>query len=318
VLGRGSDIESVQEPHEPVYNPGMNWITRCPSCTTVYQLGDASLHAAKGWLRCGACHHVFDSTGLVLRWSTSPLEPLPSPAESESTSLDATLMGGTQKMPPPDSVADPVDRIELDDFLKKKEDRGAPVQTRHAQAELAAFESALSSFKSEPWLLETGDRPEPVPEPVPNKAGLARFGLLSLVFLLGLHLAYLQRDTMVAAWPASEPVIRHVCQTLGCQISPLRDAEGMVIDSSSLVQRSDDHVLTWSVRNATRTTLGMTAIELSLMDPQGKLVLRTVILPSQAGAPTTLSPGQSWSGHLKVQVSPELAFSDYRLLSFYP
>jgi len=54
------------------------------------------------------------------------------------------------------------------------------------------------------------------------------------------------------------------------------------------------------------------------MDQQGKLVLRTVILPSQTGAPPTLSPGQSWSGSLKVLVSPELLFRDYRLLSFYP
>jgi hypothetical protein len=54
------------------------------------------------------------------------------------------------------------------------------------------------------------------------------------------------------------------------------------------------------------------------MDPQGKLVLRTVVLPTQTGAPPSLSPGQSWSGSLKVLVSPELVFSDYRLLSFYP
>jgi hypothetical protein len=54
------------------------------------------------------------------------------------------------------------------------------------------------------------------------------------------------------------------------------------------------------------------------MDQQGKLVLRTVILPSQSGAPQTLSPGESWTGRLKVLVSPELVFSDYRLLNFYP
>jgi hypothetical protein len=59
-------------------------------------------------------------------------------------------------------------------------------------------------------------------------------------------------------------------------------------------------------------------MELSLLDPQGKLVLRTVILPAQAGAPQTLSPGQSWTGSLKVLVLPELVFSDYRLISFYP
>jgi hypothetical protein len=62
----------------------------------------------------------------------------------------------------------------------------------------------------------------------------------------------------------------------------------------------------------------MTALELSLMDQEGKLVLRTVVLPAQAGAQQTLSPGQSWSGSLKVLVSPDIVFSDYRVLSFYP
>lgn len=296
----------------------MNRITRCPSCTTVYRLGDAHLQAAKGWLRCGACSHVFDSTGLVLRWSPAPAEPPRSPELLQPDAPDAGALSPTQALQAPDVVVDPAERIALDDFLKKKEDHHTPVQTRHAQAELAAFESALSSFNSEPWVMEPSEQPEKGTDPAPARTWLAPAGLLSLVLLLVLHLAYLQRDAIVAAWPASEPAMRQVCQSLGCEISPLRDAEGVVIDSSSLVQRSEDHVLTWSVRNTTRSVVGMTALELSLMDPQGKLVLRTVLLPAQTGAPPTLSPGQSWSGSLKVQVSPELVFSDYRLLSFYP
>ena len=296
----------------------MNRITRCPSCTTVYRLGDAHLQAANGWLRCGACSHVFDSTGLVLRWSPAPAEPSRPPELLQPDAPDAGALSPTQALQAPDVVVDPAERMALDDFLKKKEDHHTPVQTRHAQAELAAFESALSSFNSEPWVMEPTEQPEKVTDPAPSRRWLAPAGLLSLVLLLVLHLAYLQRDAIVAAWPASGPAMRQVCQSLGCEISPLRDAEGVVIDSSSLVQRSEDHVLTWSVRNTTRSVLGMTALELSLMDPQGKLVLRTVLLPAQTGAPPTLSPGQSWSGSLKVQVSPELVFSDYRLLSFYP
>ena len=296
----------------------MNRITRCPSCTTVYQLEDAHLQAAKGWLRCGVCSHVFDSAGLVLRWTPAPAEPSRSPELPQPDASDADALSTTQALQAPDWVVDPAERIALDDFLKKKEDHHTPVQTRHAQAELAAFESALSSFKSEPWVMEPTEQPDKVTSSAPSRTWLAPAGLLTLVLLLVLHLAYLQRDAIVAAWPTSEPAMRQVCQTLGCEISPLRDAEGVVIDSSSLVQRSDDHVLTWSVRNTTRRVLGMTALELSLMDPQGKLVLRTVLLPAQTGAPPTLSPGQSWSGSLKVQVSPELVFTDYRLLSFYP
>jgi len=296
----------------------MNRITRCPSCTTVYQLGDAQLQAAKGWLRCGVCSHVFDSTGLVLRWTPALAEPSRSPELPQPDASDADALSTAQALQAPDWVVDPAERIALDDFLKKKEDHQTPVQTRHAQAELAAFESALSSFNSEPWVMEPLEQTEKVTDSAPSRTWLAPWGLLSLVLLLVLHWVYLQRDAIVAAWPASEPAMRHVCQSLGCEISPLRDAEGVVIDSSSLVQRSEDHVLTWSVRNSTRSVLGMTALELSLMDQQGKLVLRTVLMPAQTGAPPSLSPGQSWSGSLKVQVSPELVFTDYRLLSFYP
>jgi predicted Zn finger-like uncharacterized protein len=295
----------------------MNRITRCPSCTTVYQLGVAHLQAAKGWLRCGACGHVFDSTGLVLRWESAPDVSAVSAAVSASAETDEAQLSAAKALDVPDLVADPADRIALDGLLKK-EDHPTSAQARPAQADLAAFEQALSIFKPEPLTFEPLANAEKVAAPVPSRAWLAPYGVMGLALLLALQLAYVQRDAMVAAWPASEPVIRHVCQSFGCQVEPLRDVEGLVIDSSSLVQRSDDHVLTWSVRNTTRRVVGATAMELSLLDPQGKLVLRTVILPAQAGAPQTLSPGQSWTGSLKVLVSPELVFSDYRLISFYP
>jgi predicted Zn finger-like uncharacterized protein len=295
----------------------MNRITRCPSCTTVYQLGVAHLQAAKGWLRCGACGHVFDSTGLVLRWESAPDVSAVSAAVSAPAETDEAQLSAAKALDVPDLVADPADRIALDGLLKK-EDHPTSAQARPAQADLAAFEQALSIFKPEPLTFEPLANAEKVAAPVPSRAWLAPYGVLGLALLLALQLAYVQRDAMVAAWPASEPVIRHVCQSFGCQVEPLRDVEGLVIDSSSLVQRSDDHVLTWSVRNTTRRVVGATAMELSLLDPQGKLVLRTVILPAQAGAPQTLSPGQSWTGSLKVLVLPELVFSDYRLISFYP
>lgn len=308
-LGRG--------PGGSVYNRSMNRITRCPSCTTVYQLGDAHLQAAKGWLRCGACGHVFDSTGLVLRWTPASDVSAVSAAVLASAVHHETPLSKGQAQHVPDLVADPADRIEIDGLLKK-EDHSISAQARPAQAELAAFEQALSTFKPEPLTSEPLAKPEKVVAAVPSRAWLTSYGVMSLALLLVLQLAYVQRNAIVASWPASESVVRHVCQSFGCQVEPMRDVEGLVIDSSSLVQRSDDHVLTWSVRNTTRHVLGTTALELSLMDPQGQLVLRTVALPMQTGAPPTLSPGQSWSGSLKVLVSPELVFSDYRLLSFYP
>jgi hypothetical protein len=282
----------------------------------VYQLPEVHLHAAKGWLRCGACGHAFDSTGLVLRWDpasagalVSPAVPDPGIGDGPHPSLEAVQ--------PVDLVADPADRISLDHLLTK-EDHRSPAHIRPAQAELAAFEDALSSFKPEPVASEALPNPPKIAKALPSRAWLAPYGVLSLALLLVMQGAYVQRDAIASSWPDSEPMIRHVCEFFGCQVSPLRDPEGIVIDSSSLVQHSEDHVLSWSVRNTTQRVLGMTALELSLMDQEGKLVLRTVVLPAQTGAPQTLSPGQSWSGSLKFLVSPDRVFSDYRVLSFYP
>jgi predicted Zn finger-like uncharacterized protein len=295
----------------------MKRITRCPSCATVYQLTELHLHAAKGWLRCGACGHVFDSTGLVLDWSPASAGAHVSAEIPESHASESPPQSVSEALPLADLVPDPADRISLDHLLTK-EDRSLPATIRPAQAELVAFEDALSSFKAEPLNSDALPSSPKVSKVLPFKAWLAPYGVLILALLLVIQLAYVQRDAIVASWPDSESMIRQVCQSVGCQLSPLRDPEGMVIDSSSLVQRSEDHVLSWSVRNTSQRVLGMTALELSLMDQQGKLVLRTVLLPVQWGAPQTLSPGQSWSGSLKVLVSADLVFSDYRMLSFYP
>ena len=296
----------------------MNRITRCPSCTTVYQLEDAHLQIAQGWLRCGACGHVFDSTGLVLAWrpATAPSNALAAPHETGRP--EEAVWSASEAVQRHDPLADPAPRIALEDLLKRP-DPSPPAQLQPAQADLAAFEQALHSFKPGPVSIESMAKSQTASAAVSSWSWLAPYAVLTSALLLVVQLAYVQRDAIAAAWPESAPVIRHVCQSFGCQISPLRDAKGMVIDSSSLVQGSEDHhVLTWSVRNTTQHVLGMTALELSLLDEQGKLVLRTVVMPGQTGAPSTLSPDQSWSGSLRVWVSPDLSFSDHRLLSFYP
>lgn len=281
----------------------MNRIIRCPSCTTIYQIGDEQLQVARGWLRCGPCGHVFDSTGLVLSWTPRPA-PEPWPNTSPEVQEEA-----------PDSS----ERIALDALLQK-EDLGASEPPRPAQVDLAAFEEALSSFKPDPSPMSGLTLPASVTPPTrATSLWLTRFGVLVCGGLLLLQCAFVQRNALVAYWPATEGVIRHACQSFGCQIQPLRDVDGLVIESSSLVQHESGHVLSWTLRNSTRHGLGMTALELSLMDEGGQLVLRRVVLPEQAGAPDVLASGATWSGELGLTFTdPALVFRDYRLLSFYP
>jgi len=76
--------------------------------------------------------------------------------------------------------------------------------------------------------------------------------------------------------------------------------------------------LQWTVRNTTNHPLGMSAVELSLLEDTGKVAIRRVFLPSQTGAPEVLAAKQSWSGELNLLVDAERQLGGHRLQNFYP
>lgn len=301
----------------PDYNQVMNRITRCPACATVYRVGDEQCSAAGGWLRCGQCQHIFDSTGFVLNWvpSAGGWPPSEDQAASGTASDEALPAEG--------------ERIVIDDLLKH-EDLSAPAKSSSASDELSSFEEALSTFRPQldasqeapPLASHNAAAVNPEPSavmgdaPVSRKAWSVLCGLLG--FLLALQLLYVQRHVVGQQWPAFESLLQNLCSKMACELAPLQHAEGVVIESSSLVRRSDDFVLSWSLRNTTNSTVGMTALELTLLDAPGKPVLRKVFLPSHVGAPALLTSGQIWVGELIFRTDAELAFSDYQILSFYP
>lgn len=278
----------------------MNSITRCPSCATHYQVDKAVIHAAKGWLRCGQCGHVFDSTGLVLLWTSSvPVakEPLGVPNRKVDNDL----------------VADPEDRLVQDD-LHQKGDHS--IVTPTAGAELVGFEKTLLSFK--PTLYGPASDPmDATLTTARSSTKVARYAVWSLALTLVFQLLFVQRHAIPAYWPESESVIRQLCQSISCQFRPSEDVQGLIIDSSELIQHGEGHALRWTVRNATAHEVRMTSLELTLMNGPEQVVLRRVFSPEQTGAPEVLAQGQSWSGELMVRVVDDLRFSDYSLLSFY-
>jgi predicted Zn finger-like uncharacterized protein len=281
----------------------MNRITRCPSCATVYQVGDAQLQQARGWLRCSHCAKVFDSTGLVLAWSPPAASVIEVPAHRDFEQGVSPVLSH---------------RTVLDDSLQLK-DRERPVDVPPVADDLAFFEEALSNFKPDPLMSGSASGVDLKPSSQFGDATrLSKYLALSLAMLLVLQVVFVQRHAIVADWPQTGPLIRRVCQSLGCLVSPLRDAEALVIESSSFIHRSQDHALNWTVRNTSSRTLGMTALELSLMQGPENVLMRRVFRPEETGAPELLAPGQSWSGRMSIQMEANLIFSDYLLMSFYP
>ena len=280
----------------------MSWITRCPACTTTYQVVPDQIKIAQGWLRCGQCQHAFDSTGLVLTW--------PDLRQSASDMWPAQEVG---------------ERLMIDELLKQ-EDRSPPPP---ATTVVASFEEALATFNPQPSPLVKLEALSALSD---ESAQLARktaamhplrfwwwiSGVLALLLALSLQWLWIQRHMLVATQPGFLHVLHAACRFLDCNMTPAQVRDGVVIESSSLSPTEGGLLLNWSVRNATPQTLQMPALTLTLLDAQDKVLVRRVLLVAQQNAPLALTPGQVWDGQLRFSLEDGLTPSGYRLFSFYP
>ncbi len=64
-------------------------ITHCPQCETAFKVSPLQLEAAKGWVRCGRCAHVFEA---ALYFETPPYIPTPPAPSAEAPSLFRAAM----------------------------------------------------------------------------------------------------------------------------------------------------------------------------------------------------------------------------------
>jgi hypothetical protein len=141
-----------------------------------------------------------------------------------------------------------------------------------------------------------------------------------LALLLVAQLLVANRDSVVAQWPTSRPLVQSLCAPMGCRIEPLRRIEQLSVDSSGLTRIDDGPVyrLALVLRNRADTPLLVPAIDLSLTDAGGVLVTRRMLSATDLGATrNTIAAG----AELPLQallMSTERALMGYTIEIFYP
>lgn len=293
----------------------MNQFVRCPGCAAIYKVVPDQLKIGKGWLRCGQCQRAFDSTGLVLTWS-SPVAELPD--------VLAPVAG--------------VERLVIDDFLKQEDQstRAEPETDKgRVPAAVISFESALSSFES-PTFASVNVKDVPISShiseastfksSVPTKQVVLKtrltwpikFCAAVLSLSLAVQWLWIERQMLAASEPVFAKALHFFCRTLGCDVLPLQVSGGIVIESSGLLKQDDGFQLSWTLRNATAQPLLMPALELTLLNSQDKAVVRRVLRVTETGAPQLLTPNQSWTDRLNIFPHEGVEPSGYRVIGFYP
>jgi predicted Zn finger-like uncharacterized protein len=159
-----------------------------------------------------------------------------------------------------------------------------------------------------------------------HKTGVrVALGLSSLILggVLAVQVTIHERDRWASYEPSMIPVLEALCDAMECSLSPLRNIEAVVIDSSSFTKvRTDLYRLNVALKNNGPVALAPPALELTLTDMQDQSLIRRVLKPQEIGFKgNTLEPGAEFSAVLPIAVktgnSPERV-SGYRLLAFYP
>jgi predicted Zn finger-like uncharacterized protein len=145
-----------------------------------------------------------------------------------------------------------------------------------------------------------------------------------LIIALLAQLAWWQRETVMVYIPRSQTLYAKACLTLGCQVTPPHDIDGLQVEPSDLRQIDGPHKLELKMplRNRFNIALAYPAIELTLLDDQNNVAVRRVLWPQDYVPPgTQIAAGlpahttQTMIVHLDTG---NAVASNFRVQIFYP
>jgi predicted Zn finger-like uncharacterized protein len=145
-----------------------------------------------------------------------------------------------------------------------------------------------------------------------------------LIIALLAQLAWWQRETVMVYFPRSQTLYAKACLTIGCQVTPPHDIDGLQVEPSDLRQIDGPHKLELKMplRNRFNIALAYPAIELTLLDDQNNVAVRRVLWPQDYVPPgTQIAAGlpahttQTMIVHLDTG---NAVASNFRVQIFYP
>jgi len=145
-----------------------------------------------------------------------------------------------------------------------------------------------------------------------------------LMIVLAVQLTIGARDWIAARFAPANTVLTAALAPLGLQVLPPRELRALTIESFELQSTGVDGLLALNalLRNAAGHRVRWPAMELSLNDATGKLVVRRVLMPGEYLAPETserngIAPRAEQSVRTGLRAQ-DLAVTAYSVKLFYP
>jgi len=281
--------------------------TRCPSCRTIFRVTREQLGLRGGQVRCGHCRAVFDGVAQLI--SLAPLGHDDGSTEALAQGpATVTLRDARALEPAPTAVAPAA-------AAPQTEAEAAPGAEPLDEGPVPAERAGVDFEHRFAW-----DQPRRS-----RRSALYGVAMVLLAVLLVAQILHHYRDGIAARWPSMRPVLQALCGVAGCEIRPLRDIGFLSIEASGL-ESDPAHrgllILGATVRNRAPYAVAHPYIELTLTDPQERVVVRRAIAPAEyLSATADAVRGIPGNGEIAVKLFLDASAttqSGYRVYLFYP
>lgn len=322
-------------------------VTECPHCRARFRAAAEQLNVRQGQVRCGQCQRIFNAFECVVRPPRAESPALvardeavvapPPPAPQEDVAIPVSLL--EDRVWPGASSSEPAAEPGAASPAPGAQDEpGAALPTSPVDEPAAAVpppEAPLPQDGSAAAADEGAAEPPPVaqvpeaPVPVhrlpPRPARAWTLGVVFLVLVLGLQLAYAFRAQLARQYPPLRPALESVCAQAGCRVPWVNDEAALKLEDSEMLEvpgKPGQVSLQARIRNLSTAAQEYPHLELTLTDITGQTAIRRVLRPADYLGPGPQAQSVMAGGSealLSVRLETgRIRATGYELLLFYP
>ena len=315
--------------------------TQCPHCSTQFRVTLAQLELRDGKVRCGTCREVFNGIDTVFEYTGEPTTAPSADSEAQDFSNRMTLFdvgtpGSTKNAAGGSNMQEELDALSraISDLQSKPWAPSSTTERTDFAEEPYASSGTASTVEEPPGFVKEARQQE---RSARGRGVMLWIGIPLLLLALAAQLSWMFRNEIAAHSPQAGKLLRAACARLHCEIKLPLNLEQLSLSASRLEQAPPAESANSAAANGSDAAVPMTliallqnsadtaqtwpALEVTLRDSDGTLLVRKIFLPNTYVTPNELPEGMPARSEREIRLPLALTGeppAGFAVSIFYP
>ena len=315
--------------------------TQCPHCSTQFRVTLAQLELRDGKVRCGSCREVFNGIDPVFEYTGEPTTAPSADSEAQDFSNRMTLFdvgtpGSTKNAASGSNMQEELDALSraIADLQSKPWAPSSTTERTDFAEEPSASSDMASTAEEPPGFVKQARQQE---RSTRGRRVMLWIGIPLLLLALAAQLSWMFRNEIAARSPQAGKLLRAACARLHCEIKLPLNLEQLSLSASRLEQAPPAESANSAAANGSDAAVPMTliallqnsadtaqtwpALEVTLRDSDGTLLVRKIFLPNTYVTPNELPEGMPARSEREIRLPLALTGeppAGFAVSIFYP